>query len=72
MVSSAGLQDIRTIYTNEFYFSVLASNEQPKKEIEKEILFTIASRKNKMFSNKFNKISSKLVHTKPQNIIERN
>ena len=42
-----------------------------EKGIKKIILFTIASRKNKILRNKFNKVYKRHVHWKLQNIAER-
>lgn len=71
MVSLARLQNIKTLYMNELYFYILTRNEKLKNEIEKVILFTITSKKNKKLSNKLNKIREKLIHLRSQNVIKK-
>lgn len=52
-------------------FYILTRNEKLKNEIEKVILFTITSKKNKKLSNKLNKIREKLIHLRSQNVIKK-
>ena len=67
-MSSAKLQDVRSIYKIQFYFSTLAM-DKPQLKLRKHSIYN-CTKNNEIFRNKFNK-SERLVHLKLENTFER-